>query len=296
MTQFQPIKYQLNILVNDNNRDYYNKFQLNHLGDSGIDLYNDNEATVEQLEISIEPFKVGTVNFNIKCEMIDLETNTYSSYYLVPRSSISKTNFQLANSIGIIDAGYRGEIMAKIRNFDPLNKSVFPKGTFFQIVSPDLKPIKVNIVDSLSTTTRGDGGFGSTDVLQYTLYFDGCSKGNPGISGAGVVIYNNNQQKVYEKSIYVGEKITNNMAEYNGLIIGLKAANELGIKNLIIKGDSLLIIKQMNGEYKIKQNLDLYNIAFELKNKIDKTTFIHINRQFNQEADKLANEGLNLIK
>ena len=158
MAQFQSIKYQLNILVNDNNNSYYSKFQLNHLGDSGIDLYND-------VEISVEPFKVGTVNFNIKCEMIDLETNTYSSYYLVPRSSISKTNFQLANSIGIIDAGYRGEIMAKIRNFDPNNSSILPKGTFFQIISPDLKPIKVNIVQSLSLSTRGEGGFGSTNLL-----------------------------------------------------------------------------------------------------------------------------------
>jgi ribonuclease HI/dUTPase len=287
MTQFQPIKYQLNILVNDYNKDYYSKFQLNHLGDSGIDLYN-------YEEVDVEPFKVGTVNFNIKCEMIDLETNTYSSYYLVPRSSISKTNFQLANSVGIIDAGYRGDLMAKIRNFDPLNNSILPKGTFFQIVSPDLKPIKVNLVSLLSTTSRNDGGFGSTNTEQYTLYFDGCSKGNPGIGGAGAIIYDNNYNIVYEKSIYVGKEITNNRAEYYGLITGLQAANDLGIKNLVIKGDSLLVIKQMIGEYQVKQNLHLYNIAFELKNKIDKTIFIHIDRTLNEVADKLAKLGTTL--
>ena len=286
MTQFQSIKYQLNILVDNNNKDYYSKFELNHQGDSGIDLYNK--------EVEVEPFKVGTINFNIRCEMIDLETDSYSSYYLVPRSSISKTNFQLANSVGIIDAGYRGEIMAKIRNFDPLNNSILPQGTFFQIVSPDLKPIKVNIVSSLSSTTRGDGSFGSTNVPQYTLYFDGCSKGNPGKGGAGAVIYDNNDNKVYEKSIYIGDKITNNMAEYYGLITGLEAANDLNIKNLVVKGDSLLVIKQMNSEYKVKHNLDLYNNAFELKKQIDKIIFIHIDRTQNKVADKLANEGVNL--
>jgi ribonuclease HI/dUTPase len=289
MTQYQPVKYQLNILVNENNKSYYNSLQLNHLGDSGIDLYND-------VEIIVEPFKVGTVNFNIKCEMIDLETNTFSSYYLVPRSSISKTNFQLANSIGIIDAGYRGDIMAKIRNFDPNNNSILPIGTFFQIISPDLKPIKINVVnlmtESLSDSTRGNGGFGSTN--QYTLYFDGCSKGNPGPSGAGAIIYDNNNNVVYEKSIYVGEKITNNMAEYNGLILGLTQAVELNINNLIIKGDSNLIIKQMNNEYKVKHNLDLYNKALELTHKINKTTFIHIDRTLNKKADELANIGVNI--
>ena len=288
MAQYQQIKYQLNILANDNVINYYKQFELNHLGDSGIDLYNDSN-------IEVEPFKVGTVNFNIKCEMIDLETNTFSSYYLVPRSSISKTYFQLANSVGIIDAGYRGEIMAKIRNFNPTNNEILLSGTYFQIVSPDLKPIKINLVSSLSSTTRGNDGFGSTTSEQYTLYFDGASKGNPGISGAGCVIFDNMNNKVYEKSIYVGEKITNNMAEYNGLILGLNAAIELGIQNLIIKGDSLLIIKQMNGEYKIKQNILLYNKAFELKNKISKTMFIHIDRKLNDEADKLANEGINNV-
>jgi len=290
MHQFQSIKYQLNILACENVKKYYEEFQLNHLGDSGIDLYND-------VEIIVEPFKVGTVNFNIKCEMIDLENNTYTSYYLVPRSSISKTNFQLANSIGIIDAGYRGDIMAKIRNFDPENDSVLSKGTYFQIISPDLKPIKINLVESLSLTSRNDNGFGSTTLLshnKYTLYFDGCSKGNPGISGAGAIIFDNNENKIYEKSIYVGDKITNNMAEYYGLILGLTAANDLGIKNLIIKGDSLLVISQMKGTYKVNKNIELYNKAIELKNKIDITEFIHICRQENTLADKLANNGLNI--
>ena len=157
MTQFQPIKYQLNIKImcdNDNIINHYKQFSSHHLGDSGIDLFN---------ETVVVPFlQVGTIDFQIQAEMIDLETNMYSSYRLAPRSSISKTGFQLANSEGIIDAGYRGNLMAKIRQFDNNNTSL-PFGSYFQLVSPDLKPIKVVLVDSLSETTRASGGFGSTN-------------------------------------------------------------------------------------------------------------------------------------
>ena len=155
----QP-KYILNILANSKNekvKEYYHKLEYNHIGDSGIDLYNFNEVPVEFL-------KVGTIDYEIKCEMINLDTNEYCSYSLIPRSSISKTSFMMANSVGLIDAGYRGNIMAKIRCFDP-NNSILPPGAHFQIVAPDLGPIKVNIVSCLKDTSRMDGGFGSTNNI-----------------------------------------------------------------------------------------------------------------------------------
>lgn len=156
MTQFTTAKYQLNIKIiskDDKVNDFYQKFTTHHLGDSGIDLYNFNEVVIDFLQ-------VGTIDFEIQCEMIELETNTYASYYLVPRSSLSNTSFQLANSVGIIDAGYRGNLKAKVRNFSNVN---FQKGSYFQIIAPDLKPIQVKIVDELSKTTRNNGGFGSTN-------------------------------------------------------------------------------------------------------------------------------------
>ena len=86
------------------------------------------------------------------------------SYYLYPRSSISKTDFMMANSVGIIDAGYRGNIMAKIRNMNLEGISkVSENDKMFQICAPDLKPIKIELVNELSETSRGDGGFGSTN-------------------------------------------------------------------------------------------------------------------------------------
>jgi len=127
----------------------------------------------------------------------------------------------------------------------------------------------------------------------YILYFDGCCKGNPGAGGAGAVIYKDGLE-IWADCIFVGKKITNNIAEYTGLIIGLKKAITLGINNLTIKGDSLLIIKQMLGEYKVNsENLvELYKTAKELEKLFDTVEFIHVYRNDNKRADALSNQGL----
>jgi len=153
MSFIEP-KYKLKIKTTDEYLiNYYKNFTYHHKGDSGIDLYNN--------EIRIEFLKVGTIDFNIQCEMVDIATNNLCSYYLVPRSSLSNTDFMLANSIGIIDAGYRGNIKAKIRNFSESNNK-FNSGSHFQIIVPSLEPIIVEIVNELTETTRNADGFGST--------------------------------------------------------------------------------------------------------------------------------------
>lgn len=152
---FQEPKYKLKIkIIDDNLISYYDNFKYHHNGDSGIDLYNN--------EIEVEYLKVGTIDFNIQCEMIDLKTNNLCSYYLVPRSSLSNTNFMLANSIGIIDAGYRGNIKAKIRNFSDCDNKL-NNGSYFQIIGPTLEPIIIELVNELTQTTRNASGFGSTN-------------------------------------------------------------------------------------------------------------------------------------
>ena len=125
------------------------------------------------------------------------------------------------------------------------------------------------------------------------LFFDGCSKGNPGKAGAGSVIYQNGIE-LYSKTLFVGNNETNNVSEYNGLIIGLELAIFNGIKELSVKGDSLLVIKQMKGEYKVKnKNLKiLFERAKQLSLQFDKITFEHIYRENNQRADELSNIAL----
>jgi dUTP pyrophosphatase len=159
MNYFENPKYILNIKIDSNDENiinHYTNFKYNYKGDSGIDLINN--------KIRVLPFEIGTLDYKIKCEMIDIVSNKYISYLLVPRSSISKTSFQMANSIGIIDAAYRGNILAKIRNIN-ISEQILNEGSYFQIISPDLKPIKVNIVNELSITDRNNKGFGSTKTI-----------------------------------------------------------------------------------------------------------------------------------
>jgi ribonuclease HI len=127
----------------------------------------------------------------------------------------------------------------------------------------------------------------------YEMYFDGCSKGNPGLSGAGAVIYKNGEE-IWSNSYFVSDSATNNVAEYFGLIRGLKRAIKMNISSLIVKGDSQLIIKQMKGQYQVKSEsmIELYNIAKELETQFENISYEHVYRKYNKRADQLSNEGL----
>jgi ribonuclease HI len=128
---------------------------------------------------------------------------------------------------------------------------------------------------------------------QFVLHFDGCSKGNPGPAGAGAVIYKNNEE--YWSSCYtIGKHFTNNYAEYCGLIMGLRGAISHNINNILVKGDSMLVIKQMKGEYKVQSDLlkQLNSEALELTKRFSCIDFEHVYRDKNTRADELANFGL----
>ena len=127
----------------------------------------------------------------------------------------------------------------------------------------------------------------------YEMYFDGCSKGNPGLSGAGAVIYKNGEE-IWANSYFVSDNATNNVSEYFGLIRGLKRAIKMNIHCLIVKGDSLLIIKQMTGKYKVKSEsmLELYNIAKKMEEEFENISYEHVYRKYNKRADELSNEGI----
>lgn len=135
----------------------------------------------------------------------------------------------------------------------------------------------------------------------YTLFFDGCSKGNPGLAGAGAVLYKN-QIEIYAQSSFVGTKESNNLAEYHGLLLGLEyfasMFNNCATMSLHIKGDSMLVIKHMKGEYKVSSPRlkPLYVRAKELEKSIGKVSYEHIYRENNKRADELANQGLLMME
>ena len=127
----------------------------------------------------------------------------------------------------------------------------------------------------------------------HTLFFDGCSKGNPGRAGAGAVLYDVNGAEVFAESVFVGHVATNNEAEYAGLILGLTEALKRGITELHVRGDSQLVIRQMQGKYKVNSpNLvPLHQSATTMASKFAKIDFEHVYRDKNQRADALSNVG-----
>ena len=133
----------------------------------------------------------------------------------------------------------------------------------------------------------------------YTLFFDGCSKGNPGPSGIGAVIYEvskntNSFIELWAGSKFLSNSATNNQSEYNALIMGLTKALELNISLLDVYGDSLLVIQQTNGKYKVSNAglLPLHQKVMELKKQFQNITFTHVPREKNVRADYLSNVGL----
>ena len=128
--------------------------------------------------------------------------------------------------------------------------------------------------------------------FEYVLNFDGCSKGNPGPAGIGAVISKSGSEE-WCGCQFIGKK-TNNQSEYSALILGLKEALSRDIKQLQVYGDSLLVINQVTGQFKVKnvQLQDLYKESMDLIAKFDYIEFNHVYRQFNKRADQLSNLAL----
>jgi ribonuclease HI len=126
----------------------------------------------------------------------------------------------------------------------------------------------------------------------HILNFDGCSKGNPGLAGIGAVIYKD-KQEIWCGSKFIGVK-TNNYSEYSALIFGLKQAIQMEIDHLNVLGDSLLVINQVNGVYKVKSDdlRELHEEVINLRKHFKYIEFNHVYRENNKRADALSNIAL----
>jgi probable phosphoglycerate mutase len=126
-----------------------------------------------------------------------------------------------------------------------------------------------------------------------TAHVDGGARGNPGPAGYGAVITDETGKVLAE--LYEGIGIsTNNIAEYRGLIAALEWAIAHGHTRLHVKSDSLLIVQQMLGNYRVKHQglLPLYRQARHLIARVGQVTFEHVRRELNKEADRLSNLGM----
>ncbi len=124
------------------------------------------------------------------------------------------------------------------------------------------------------------------------IYVDGASKGNPGPAGAGIVILSTEGDVLQEISFPIAHA-TNNVAEYTGLIEGLKAAQKLGIKRVEVRTDSELMERQLRGIYRVKNPglQKLYAQATQLVGRFAACRVVHVRREKNKLADKLASDA-----
>ena len=133
----------------------------------------------------------------------------------------------------------------------------------------------------------------STD-RRYVVEADGGSRGNPGPAGYGTVVRDGlDGQPLAERAEAIG-RATNNVAEYSGLIAGLRAAAELGARAVDVRMDSKLVVEQMSGRWRVKHP-DLKPLALTaaaLVRDFDEVTFTWIPRARNAHADRLANEAM----
>ena len=121
-----------------------------HQGDAGLDLFIIENQTIEAGSSM-------RIHLGRSCENLDSKP-----YLLMARSSISKTPIRLSNSVGLIDAGYRGEIMAAVDNIKDYSYNIKKGQRLFQLVSMTGEAIQFNLAETLSDSSRGEGGFGST--------------------------------------------------------------------------------------------------------------------------------------
>jgi dUTP pyrophosphatase len=160
----------LKIAVNKNNKelaniyknysDSHNNSLLNNIYfNSGFDLFFPETVKIDG------NFKTTMVSMDVKCEMVDSNESPIA-FCMYPRSSISKTPLMLANHVGIIDSGYRGNLIGAFRCMDTNTYTVEKHSRLLQVTNSKLLPIFVKMVDEndLSTTERGSGGFGSTGI------------------------------------------------------------------------------------------------------------------------------------
>lgn len=154
--------------------------------------------------------------------------------------------------------------------------------------SPENDAANSNKVDSAK-----DVKVAQTIVKRLKIYTDGGSRGNPGPSASGYVLYDESGNVVVDKGVYLGIT-TNNQAEYTALKLALEDAKKLGASEVMVFMDSLLVVNQMNGIFKIK-NRDLWPLHDAIKQLakgFKKISFNHVPREQNKVADAAVNRAL----
>ncbi len=124
-------------------------------------------------------------------------------------------------------------------------------------------------------------------------YTDGAARGNPGPAGAGAYIIDDSGSVVAELTRYLGEA-TNNVAEYQALLLALEELSQHQVESVVIRADSQLMIRQLQGLYKVKNEglKPLYQQAKTQLANFSEVSLEHVRREMNKDADRLANQAI----
>lgn len=137
-----------------------------HERDAGFDLFSES-VSVDQISTASTP--AAMIDQQVVAACYDTKLNLFRAFWMLPRSSLSKTPLRLANSVGLIDAGYRGSIKAAVSNFGVSKFEAPANNRYFQLATPDLLPwdkIEIGPIPG-GATLRGEGGFGSTGLTYF---------------------------------------------------------------------------------------------------------------------------------
>ena len=132
--------------------------------------------------------------------------------------------------------------------------------------------------------------------MNVVAYADGASRGNPGPSSYGVAVFDSEGKELHRSSRALGHG-TNNQAEYQGAIAALEAALGLGARDVELRMDSELVVRQLSGRYKVRNPklARLYKRILDLRSRFDRVALVHVPRAQNAVADALANEALDQV-
>ncbi len=161
-----------------------------------------------------------------------------------------------------------------------------------EILANDINDVYDKVILQRKATPKAN-----SNTKEVKLFTDGGSRGNPGPSAGGFVVLDMQDQILHESGKYLGIT-TNNQAEYHSLKGGLEAALKMGCQTVHVHMDSLLVINQMKGVYKVK-NRDLWPIHEAIKKLVlefEQVTFVHVPREFNKLADAMVNQTLDAQK
>ena len=169
---------------------------------------------------------------------------------------------------------------------------VATRGAFPQLDRTQLR----RTLEKAAGLLEGKGGEEVEQAPSYIrlrLYSDGAARGNPGPAGAGAVLVEPSGQVVDRLGKFLGHQ-TNNYAEYQGLLLGLKRARELNVREVEVFADSELMIRQLGGRYQVKSPSlrPLYEEALKLLNEFERVKLVHVPREMNRAADEMSNKAI----